>query len=435
VFGERFFFEEDMTMKRFWATAIWCLATLTAGAASPNPKDLVIPSPELSKARDLVRQLASESYKEREQAQDDLAKMGRLARPALTEALANDPSPEIRARTARLLPRAEAAELQARIDTFLADTDSKFEHDLPGWALFRKIVAAREAGSDKAVRDLYVEAIKTPANLELLTALNLTAEAAGRVIADRRVTLFLQQNPGAFGRFQPGGNTTHRPPSLTDIALLLFAESAIDGKHIPRPGPFTYISGAYLVQINAGMQNALNNPDSTPHGKAYRQIFVKWLDSRVTPDDLNNMAWAAQNFRQVKETGPLLHRIIKTDGVVSYAKAQAMVSLLQRSKDEMPAIRSQLKNDASLNRLVFAPNVVIESQVRDVALALILHSEGQDLKSFGFEFQPGFNVDQVSLNYWGYGFKTDADRAAAHKKFHEYEEKKKSAPKKDVPKK
>src|SRR6266540_3526354 len=149
-----------MAMNRLWIVlAAWGLAVLPASAVSPDPKDLAIPPVEMSRARELVRQLASEVFKEREQAQDELAKMGRLARPALSEALASDPSPEIRARTARLLPRAEAADLQARIDTFLADTEAKYQHDLPGWSIFRKEVATKETEKEK--RELYVEAIKS----------------------------------------------------------------------------------------------------------------------------------------------------------------------------------------------------------------------------------------------------------------------------------
>src|SRR6185312_14436091 len=206
-------------MKRVWAiAALGCFAVLPARAASPDPRTLDVPAAELSKARELVRQLASDVYKEREQAQANLAKMGRLARTALSEALAKDPNPEVRARAGRLLPRAESLDLQARIDTFLADTESKFHHDMPSWDLFRAEAATRTPASEKAARDLYVEAIKTPANLELLAALPLGTEPAGRAIADRRLSLFLQQNPNAFGRFVPGGNTLPRQPTLADVA-------------------------------------------------------------------------------------------------------------------------------------------------------------------------------------------------------------------------
>lgn len=426
-------------MNRLWiALAAWGLAALPASAASPDPKDLAIPQVEMSRARELVRQLASEVYKEREQAQDELAKMGRLARPALSEALSTDPSPEIRARTSRLLPRAETADLQARIETFLADTEAKFQHDLPGWNVFRKEVATKEPGSDKAVRDLYVEAIKTTANLELLTALSLTPETAGRAIADRRVSLFLQQNPGAFGRIAPGMSTTPKQPTLADVAVLLFAESVTEGKSIPRPGPFSYITGAQFVQVPASMQ-AINNPDGTPHGKAYKQIFVKWIDTRISPEDLNNIAWIANNFKQIKETTPLLRRIVATDGVQGYAKGQALVFLVQRNgKDETPLLKSLLKNDSQVNVVFLGakPGGIANQatcQMRDMALALLIAQSGQNLKDYFYEMAPG-NVPNPTVNpYPTYAFTTDENRDKAMKKWAEWESK--EQPKKDEPKK
>lgn len=427
-------------MNRLWiAFAAWSLVSATAGAASPDPKDLVVPPVEMSKARELVRQLASEVFKEREQAQDALAKMGRLARPALIEGLTTDPSPEVRSRSMRLLPRAEAADLQARIDTFLADTEAKFQHELPGWALFRKEIETKEAGTEKALREIYVEAIKAPANLEVLTALSTSPESAGRAIAERRMNLFLQQNPGIYGRIAPGTSATPKQPTLADVAVLMLAETLIDSKNIPRNSNFGNITAAQFVQSQASL-NALNNPEASPQAKAYKQLFVKWLDSRVSPDDLNSIYWIANNFRNIKETGTLLRRIVNTDGVQPYAKAQSLIYLSQRAgPEDFETLRGQLKNDANINnggKVQIAPNVFIETQLRDIALALLLHHEKQDMKKFGFEFQPGFNTAQVANNYWGYGFKNDDDRKAALKKFEEYEAtKKKEPPKKDEPKK
>ncbi|MDB5312225.1 MAG: hypothetical protein JWO38_6427 [Gemmataceae bacterium] len=409
-------------MNRLRVVALgWALSAVPAAAAAPDPKELTVPAHELSKARELVRKLGSEVFRDREDAQDALAKMGRLARPALAEALGTDPNPEVRARSAQLLPRAEAADLQARIDTFLADADGKFDHDLPGWALFRK-----EAGADRLGRELYVEVLKSPTNLELLTALGVSNEAGGRAVADRRLALFLQANPGAFGRgFVPATPSRPQQPSLADVAVLLLAETAVPTKDIPRPGPFAYITGAQFVQHQAPM-SAINNPGSTPHAEAYRRVFARWLDSRTAPEDLNNIAYIANNFKQLKEAGPLLRRVVTTDGVQSHAKAQAMIFLYQRGKDELPAIRAQLKNDTAINqRLVIAPNVIIDAQIRDVALALCLHNENQDLKKYGFEFQPGFNPAQVAQNYWGYGFTSDETRTTAFKKWNEFEAQKK----------
>src|SRR5262245_61895325 len=72
----------------------------------PNPKSLEIPDEELSKARELVQKLGSETYADREEAERELAQMGRLARPALLNGVNTEPNPEIRARCNTLLPKA-----------------------------------------------------------------------------------------------------------------------------------------------------------------------------------------------------------------------------------------------------------------------------------------------------------------------------------------
>jgi hypothetical protein len=409
-------------MNRLGAALVaWGLIAAHAGAASPDPKDLAVPPQDQSRAQGLVRKLASEVFKEREAAQDELAKMGRLAIPALQEAAAVDPSPEVRARVSRLLPRAEAADLQARIDTFLADADGKFEHQLPAWKLYRT-----EAGADKAARELYVEMLKSQPNLEILLALETSAAAGGRMVADRRAALWLQMNPHAFGRFNPAVPVQPKQPTLVDLATLLFAEIVVPTKDIPRAGPFfVTLTGATILQQSQAGINAINNPGGVPHADVFRKVLVRWLDTRVVADDLNYVVYVAQQMRTVKEAASALRRVVTTDGVQAYQKAQAMLYLAQRGgKDELPVIKSQLKNETTLNaRIQLAPGLVIDSQVRDIALALCLHLDGQDLKAYGYEFQNGFNQANVINNYWGYGFTDDDKRAAAHKKWAEYEAK------------
>src|SRR5262245_39839262 len=101
------------------AVLVWGFAAVPASAASPDPKELVIPPHELTRAQVLVRQLSSDTYRDRERAQRELTAMGRLARPVLAEAAQTDPDPEVRSRCARLLPRATADDLKARTDAFL----------------------------------------------------------------------------------------------------------------------------------------------------------------------------------------------------------------------------------------------------------------------------------------------------------------------------
>ncbi|MCS7269856.1 MAG: hypothetical protein NZ703_02125, partial [Gemmataceae bacterium] len=149
-------------------------------APPPDPKTLEIQPEDLQRARAWVEQLGSPVYTEREQAQTELARMGRLARLALQEALASHPDPEVRQRCAVLLPAAIEDDIKVRLTVFLADTAGRYTHQLPGWEAFRAIacnewrwcgwVLARDASLEPAARKLYAEMLQTPANRDLLFA-------------------------------------------------------------------------------------------------------------------------------------------------------------------------------------------------------------------------------------------------------------------------
>jgi hypothetical protein len=391
----------------------WGLSAVPASATSPDPKDLVIPPEELAKARELIRKLSSEVYREREQAQDALARMGRLAKPVLAEAAAADPDPEVRFRASRLLPRAAADDLKARVDTFLTDADGRFEHSLPAWDRFRKLV-----GADKAARELYVELVKSPPNLELLAALEAPVDEAGRAIGDRRHLMYtqIQRRVGPDGVLRAANAL-----ALPDIATLLFAECLVPSKDIPRIGPFASVTGATFVQQPASL--AAVNTAGTAHAEPYRRILVRWLDSRVAPEDLNNMYYiAGTTLKAVKETTPLLRRVVTTEGVYPSVKGQAMLYLVQRNgKDEAPFIASQLGNDTQVTQIILGRdgmgrNIMAQCQVRDVALALLLHVNDLKFQDFGFRFTPG-TVPNPLQNLYSFGFVTDEERVAALVKF------------------
>jgi hypothetical protein len=395
------------------AFVICGLSALPVLGASPDPKDLTIPPQELSKARDLIRRLGSEIYKEREEAQADLAKMGRLARPALLEAVTVDPDPEVRFRCSRLLPKAGADDLKARLDTFLADTENKYDHNLPGLKLFRTV-----AGSDKQSRDLFVEIIKSPYNVELLQMLDKTPVEAGRAVSDRRSYMYnLIQARNFNGRFvQP------QQLPLPDIACLLFAETVVPSKDIPRNNMWNWVTGVQFIQQTSSL-TAINNT-ATAHSDVYKRIIGKWLDTRDDVADLNQLAYTVgQNLRGFKECLPVLYRIVKTDGVQGYAKSQALMHLIAiRGKDEYPLFRSLLGNDLLVTTIWMGGNAAgqpIQHQclLRDVALAHLIVHTGQQMTDYGFKFAPGQGQNGLNLGYANYAFPTDEARHAGMVKF------------------
>ncbi|MCI0703610.1 MAG: hypothetical protein L0241_21220 [Planctomycetia bacterium] len=433
-------------MSRLRLVLLMCgmLSPLSAFGASPDPKDLAVPQQELSKARELVQQLGSEVYREREDAQAELAKMGRLAKQALVDGATNDPDPEIRLRCGRLLPKANADDLKARIETFLADTESKYDHDLPGLKTFRKHI-----GATPEARALYVELLKSPYNLDLLAAIDKGEVEGGRAISDRRAMLYADMQ---YRPVVPGGKPfVPKQPTLPDIAVLLFAESLVSSENIPKNSPWVWINGATFLQQNPSMQ-ALNGNGT--HAKAYKAIVAQWLATRSEATELTNLSYQLNNnnLKQFKETLPLLRRIVLTDGVQGYAKGQAIMSLVQqRGKDEIPFLKAILKNELRLgdypgvfvvrpgdpapdpNKIITLNNDMMVQQVwfqkpngmaethtstlKDVALAFLLNQGGQDLRSYGYEFPPGFVPNPNQLGYGNYAFTSEEKRTAAFVKY------------------
>jgi hypothetical protein len=404
-------------MIRTKAVLLLCglLAPAPALGASPDPKDLLVPPAELSKARDLIRRLGSDVYREREDAQAELTKMGRLARQAIAEAVSTDADPEIRLRCARLLPKASADDLKARIDTFLADTEGKYDHDLPGLKTFRK-----QLGATEKARSLYVEILKTPYNMDMFAAMDRGETEGGRAISDRRSAMWndMQHRPIPVG----GKPFIPKQPSLPDIAALLFAESVISSDHIPKTSVWAWINGTQFVQQQASM-NALNNT-GTAHADTYKVIVGQWLATRNEPQELTNLAYQLGNapLRQFKESLPLLRRIILTEAVQGYAKGQALAAIMQqRGKEEIPFLKTLLTNDNMVQQVWFGkPNGQAEMHsclMKDVALAYLISQAGGNIKDYGFETPQGVIINPGQLGFGQYAFTSEDKRVAGFMKY------------------
>lgn len=437
-------------MSRLRAVLLVCgvCAAAPARGASPDPKSLAVPPAEVSRARELVGRLGSASYRDREDATAELAKMGRLAKQALAEATTTEADPEVRARTTRLLPKAEADDLKARIDTYLEDKDGKFDHDLPGLKAFRAA-----AGANAKARELYVEILNSPYNLEMLAAMDRGNVEGGRAVSDRRTTLYsgLIQQQQVFGGRRP---TPVKQPSLADIAAVLFAESQIPYEFVPRTTvQWQQVSGVMLFQQGAS-QTAING--SGPHADAYKAVVGKWLATRDDPLDLAQLVYqlGSGNLRQLPETQPLLRRIVLLEGVAGYAKGQALNFIIQQNgKDAAALLKAVVKGQARAGDFpeVFKkgdnPNKVVSlgsdgmvTQVwfqrnqnqnggiaavaethtvtlRDVALAFLVTQAGQNMRDYGFETQPNQNFTPTPASFGQYAFTSEEKRQAAFVKF------------------
>jgi hypothetical protein len=396
-------------------------------AASPDPKSLVVPPEELSKARELVQQLGSEQFHEREQAERDLAKMGRAARAALLEGVNNDPSPEIRSRCHSLLPRATSLEMKARLDVFLADTEGKHDHDLPGWHEFRRVVRDEwklfgyplwaDTTLDKSARKVFADLLSTTANRYVVMAAGGEEEELGQLVAARRQELYNQK----YGREIIGGRivsrpTTRREPTVEDIAALLFAEVHAPSKATPRT-----VSISVLL-TSSGFVAACQKPDEP--GKVYRSIVAAWLDTRQDPIDMYNALNVSSNLGLPEHSCRLAVRLLDAKGAQVYYRGNAAATLARLgNKSHIPLLEKSVEDATILTTLRKnvvkdgkAELVTTEIQIRDVALAVSIILAGQKPDDFGFTDQFKNNGNPAnSYSYTRYTLEDDQRKAALEK--------------------
>lgn len=371
---------------------------LLAPATNPDPKALAPTADQLAAARGLVRQLGSPDFREREAASRALERLNRIALPALAEAAASNPDPEVRTRVELLRPKAEAADRQARLAAFRADTDGKFDHALPGWTTLRE-----RAGDSADARALYLGMWDVKANADLLAALDGPPERLGRRLDARRAELYRQH-------VQYNGNLPRVPPRPADLAALLL----LDGL-APPPATRGY-NPTWSLLGQSVVRDSLND-DARP---AFRRLLVGWLDARTDPAELYQaMSLAARLER--KEMPPLRYAAKLLDGdpkvTPVFYRMYALTVAARDGKPALPVLAKGLTDTASTRLQVGGPNgqvVAFEAQVRDVALAMSLVALGEEPEKYGFEnAAPGSSRPM----YTQYRFPDDAARQAAFKKW------------------
>ncbi len=394
-----------------------------SGAASPNPADLVAPPEVQVKVRALVRRLGSEEFAEREDAQKQLAGLGRHARPALLAGATTNPNPEIRLRCAELLPAASALDLRARLDAFLADTKGEYEHDLPGWHTFRAVVcrewavAGRVVWADQslaqAAREVFAELLVAPANRRVLLAVDGSRTDLIDLVMDRRQEF-------TRPRFRRGADAEapRRDPTLADAAVLLFADSRVGSQFLPRRG------SAGSLMSASGFTSAARGTDEK--SRVYRAIAAAWLDSRNEPREMAQAMSIASNLDLTDQMCRLAARLLVAPGVNSYSRGRAASNLVAYGGKEHIRLLEPATADEGV---VYTGRAAVgagdtseeegyEIQVRDLALAASLVLADQKPADYGFtDRSAGTPADKQSFAYTRYYFADDAARKAAFVKW------------------
>lgn len=360
----------------------WIFVLAVACPASPTEL-----SPD-AKAKDLVRELGAASFTVREEAARQILLMGPAAKPALQEGLQSNDL-EIQARCERLLVTVMEQDFKVRLDAFLADKEGKASHDLPGWKRYRQVV-----GHDTGARELYAEMAK--GHRRLLEEADVAPKTVGARLAGECQALFQKMNSATVAE--------RRQISLADIAAILLIatdpEAAVNDQGQMMAANLLY-QPAFNQSLRAG-----------PRAEQTRKLFLSWA-GQVKGNAANQTLNIAMQYN-LKEGLELGLRLIREK---DWANGMAIVAVGKLGTKAHLPLLEPLLNDATVIMNVNFNNKPGTTEVRDVALAMMVHLTGQSIKDYGFEFFRGTTNDQVFFAPVYLAFAEKAKRDAAHKKY------------------
>lgn len=377
-------------------------------AAAPAGQPGATPDPSA-----LVAQLGDESYEVRQQAAEQLAKLGLPARQALEEGL-HHADPEVRRRCRWILADVLEADYQRRLEAFVADTEGKQQHDIPGWNRYCRLV-----GSDRTAREFFRDMQRAERGL-------LISTAAGTQAAAESLTLRLAQMQRMMQMPQPGRRNV---PSAASVAAVLFVCSDPELKL-----PENLAESPYLTSIiqQEEFRKAVVEGDEAKR-RPPRRILGQWISRPGSPNTLYMKLNLASQY-EIPEGIIVARRLIEDRNMPhGHFRAMAINVIGKVGGKSYAGLLDGMLDDQTvcfqgvIGRQVNGKNVTtqIKTMVCDIALTWLVHLTGQDHAQYGHpdakqEFERMSKIVGYQPNFIQMGYEKDEVRAAALKKWREY---------------
>lgn len=346
----------------------------------------------------LVEQLGNDSFQVRERATQQLENAGPQAREKLKAAL-KSPDLEVRLRARRLLALIVERDFAARLVAFLNDEDGTGDHQLPGWNRFRKAL-----GDNPTNRRLFASMIRTEAHL-------LEALDSGSGLEVKFLTRARELQP--YSSFNSNGPRSAGTPSLATILFVASDKGSVVGSDAHQ-----------LIFSILQFQGTRDSLQGSPHRKVLEQMLDGWVNKTEKANPNSYYSLMTCLSYDLEETGLRIARTHLISNATTPSMLQYAIMALGRfgAKDDQKLLQLQLQNTAVCHTWS-NPQIkkgVIRTQVRDVALVMLLEMTGQDHKAYGFELLQR-NPPTVFHGHTC-GFVDEEKRDAAHKKWNQWQQ-------------
>ncbi len=347
---------------------------------------IVFAAPPLDDPSVLVQQLGHEDFAVRERAMTALVQLGAKAVPAVSLG-ARHPDREIRYRCQRVLLLIQRNDFEHRLALFMADPNGEQDYGLPGWPLFRA-----EFGTSPAARQFYVEMLRgEPALFEAVE--KGPSETVEHL--ESRVWELQQQATNLAGQGPPLSSINAflfilMQPELkvSDAAANYVLNHCFQGyfEQALSEGPFRA-----LIRILLG--KVIEHSDGWPAYTAIRLALRYDMPEGLQP--------ALKILEQDAQATVVYLRQFALLAVGRFGDRSHTAILEKFLDDPTPCIPAQ-----AVNQQMF------ETQLRDVALAVLWRLHGEDPRKHGFgsrlqeDPQLGFHPSTL-------GFSSTQERQAA----------------------
>jgi hypothetical protein len=352
------------------------------------------PESPAAMAAALVDKLGSARFKDREQAERDLVRIGTDALPAVRAGLKSADA-EIRSRCQRIVAvieeeerRRQDADLCRKARAYAEAAQAKGRQDLPLREAYEKLV-----GSGSSARKLYAQAVCS--NVRLLHEV-ATDKSRGRQAYETRCRQ-LAEAPNAV--------------ETGELAALLLISAVLGDASDWNESA----SVSYLLGNTRGPVKAVRDGE---HGKALRRLLVGWAEGQAVADLTSLQRFLTfVGMEKCKEGLPLVRRLIRDKGAAGVNLRAAGVAVLAEVGGKgVAAELQQLWDDET--ELFRSPDGH-KARLQDHALGASIRLAGKDPRNYGVQ---GMNVmlKGFGAEVWEaplYWFASNEDRGAAFKKW------------------
>jgi len=352
-------------------------------------------SPELAAEIDvLIEELGHPEFSSRELASERLVEIGAQALPALDQGRRHADR-EVRLRCERILARVRVETRRRQLARFLSHQDSASTNMLPGWTRFVELV-----GDTTESRKLFGEMLE--AEWDLLENLNALPAAASEAMLQRCTEV---QNARSYYR------QTASLPTVASLLLVASDEQINVSDEIGRQLYFL------CVQVPS-FRNALQARDNRSN-QPLRRLTGAWI--RRAAGTMTASYCVPLALRYYLPEGVELAQTVLRGNHKAQVRQNAILLLAKMGERSHIEFLESLLDDRSecIRRTEPKTKKTVVTQVRDVALAAMIHLVGKDPKK-DFDFAFARTNDYSVFVPHSLGFADEKSREHARKKWDQF---------------